>query len=104
MTPQYDSIGQLRSAFTMREFEKAKHSLQGGTIGTFMRAILAITFMYLIFVSYLMLGITGPVFVSILFLAALFFPYLYQALKNRLEKRKTEKERLVSVRESTQES
>ena len=103
MHQNHDSKGELRAAFAMRELENAKRSLQAGSIGIFMRVTLAIIFMYLIVVSYLMLGITGPVFVSILFLAAFFTPYLYQALKNLLDKRKAEEEDRISGSELPEE-
>ncbi len=70
MTQQLDSNGELRAAYTMRELEKAKSSFPTGTTGVFIRVTLAVIFMYLTVISYLMLGIAGPVFVSILFLAA----------------------------------
>ncbi len=67
----------------MRVLENAKRSVQPqtGPIGVFMRVTLAVIFMYLIVISYLMLGTTGLVFVSVLSLVAYFVPYLYQLLK-----------------------
>ena len=76
MKQQWDSTGELRAAFTMRMLENAKSSVQTRTTGSlFMRVTLVVIFMYLIFISYLMLGIAGPVFTSTLFLVALFTPY-----------------------------
>lgn len=79
-----DSLGDLRATFTLRELDRAQRALSGGTVGVFLRVTLAVVFMYLTVVSYLALGITGPVFVSVLFIVALFVPHLYQVLKGWL--------------------
>lgn len=72
MTQQQDFKGELRATYTMRLLENAKCSVQTSTTGgLFMRVTLAVIYMYLIFISYLMLGIAGPVFTSTLFLVAL---------------------------------
>lgn len=92
MTQQLDSKGQLRSAFTMRGIESAKRSVHSGTNGVFIRVTLAIIFMYLIFVSYQVLGVTGPVVISVLFLAAMLVPFFYELSKDRLAKRMAKKE------------
>jgi len=103
MKQQWDSTGELRAAFTIRELEKAKRSCQASSAGTFVRVTLAVIFMYLIVISYLMLGAAGPVFISALFLVALFAPYLYQASKRLLERRRLQKEDRFPGRESPQE-
>lgn len=103
MPRQQDSKGELRAAFTMRMLDDAKVSLQPGAIGTFMRVSLAILFMYMIVVSHQVLGIAGPVFISVLFLVALFTPYFYQILKDYREGREVQAENRISEQESTQE-
>lgn len=106
MTRQHDSNGELRAAFTMRLIESAKRSVQpeSGPVGVFMRVTLAVIFMYLIVISYTMLGTIGLVFVSALFLVALFSPYLYQLLKGLLERRGAQSESLVAGQESQQKA
>jgi hypothetical protein len=56
------------------------------TAGVFIRVTLAVMFLYLMAVAYLMLGIAGMALVAILFLVAFFMPLLYQALKSFVEK------------------
>ena len=106
MTQQRDFNGELRAAHTMRLLENAKLSIQPetGPIGVFIRVTLAVIFMYLIVISYMMLGTTGPVFVSVLALVAYFIPHLYQALRGLLERRRAIKENRILAQESPQES
>lgn len=92
MTQQTDPKGELRAASTMRELEKAQRSISTGPIGVFMRVTLAIIFMYLIFISHQMFGVTGPVFISVLFLVAVFVPVIYQAAKSFLDQRRVKTE------------
>jgi len=104
MTQQQDFKGELRATYTMRLLENAKCSVQTSTTGgLFMRVTLAVIYMYLIFISYLMLGIAGPVFTSTLFLVALFTPYFYRVSKDHLEKRRAPKVDLSLGQESRQE-
>lgn len=105
MTQQRDLNGELRAAFTMRLLENAKRSVQPETspIGVFMRVTLAVIFMYLIVISYMMLGTLGPVFISLLTLVAYFVPYLYQAFKGLLERRRSQQESRILVQQSPQE-
>lgn len=91
MKQQRDTNGELMAAGAMREIENAKRSIQIGPTGIIMRVTLVLVFMYLIMVSYLMLGIAGPVLISVLFLISFFAPYFYQALSNRLQKRRAQK-------------
>jgi hypothetical protein len=104
MTQQHDPNGELRSAFTMHMLENAKRSVQPetGPVGVFMRVTLAVVFMYLIVISYMMLGTIGLVFVSVLALVAYFVPHLYRALKGLLERRGSQKENRILGQESPQ--
>ena len=104
MTQQRNSKGELRAAFAMSELDTAKRRLYTGTDGVFIRVTLAIIFMYLIAVAYLMLGTTGPVFVSVLFLVALCTPFIYHVSKNWLDKRLARNRRRNIRQESPQES
>jgi hypothetical protein len=88
MTHKQDSKGGLRAAYTRRRLENAEQRIAVGPTGVFIRVTLAIILMHLIVVSYLMMGISGPVFVSILFLLAHFAPFLYRAAKAFMERRK----------------
>lgn len=105
MTQQPDSNGELRAAFTMRLLENAKRSVQPetGPIGVFMRVTMAVVFMYLIVISHMMLGTIGLVFVGVLSLVAYFVPYLYQAVKGLLERRRSQKESRILGRQSPQQ-
>ena len=105
MRQQSDSNGELRAALTMRLLENAKRSVQSesGPIGVFMRVTLAVIFMYLAVVSYMMFGTIGLVFVSVLSLVAYFVPYLYQTMKRLLERRRSQKERRILGQQSPQQ-
>lgn len=103
MKQQRDSKGELRAAFTMRELDNAKRSCQTNTPGTFIRVTLGIVFMYLIVISHLMLGVAGPVFISVLFLVAFFVPYFYQISKDLLARRRLRKDNSMPEQESPQE-
>jgi len=92
MTQQRDSKGELMAANSKREFTKVKPGFQTSTTGVFTQVTLTVVFMYLIVISYSTLGIGGPVFISVLFIVALFFPYLYQRLSVLLKRRKQTKE------------
>ena len=94
MKQQHDSKGELRAAHAMRLLDNAKRSVQleSGCVGVFMRVTLALVFMYLIVISYMMFGTIGLVFVSVLSLVAYFIPFLYQPLKNLLARRNAQRE------------
>ena len=103
MKTQCDSKDELRATYTMRALENAQRSIHTGTIGIFMQVTLAVIFIYLIVISYLMLGIAGPVFISVLFLVALLVPYFYPILKIRLEKHRVQKKEPGLGEESPQQ-
>lgn len=106
MAQKPDSNGELRAAFTMRLLENAKRTVQPetGPVGVFMRVALALIFMYLIVISYMMFGTVGLVFISILALVAYFVPHLYRVLMNLRQKRREQKGDRLVAQESTQES
>jgi len=89
-TQQQDSKGELRAAFTMRELRNAKRSFPMGSTGIFLRVTLAVIFMYLIVIAYLLMGIVGSVLVSSLFLIAFFVPVLIQIGKGFWRNRKAQ--------------
>ena len=51
------------------------------------RVSLGVIYMYLILISYELLGISGPVFISVLFLISFFVPQAYRLLTQRLQKK-----------------
>ena len=104
MTQQPDYKAELRATYTMHELENTKRHFYTGTAGVFSRVALAIIFMYLTVMSYLVVGIAGPIFISVLFLVALLFPFFYQLTKDLLERARAPKEKPVVGQESTQES
>lgn len=83
MTTAQDTKGALRAAFAQRELKNAKDSLSKGVPGLFVRAVLVTLFMNLVVISYLMMGTTGVVFVSLLFLLALLTPVFVHTGKTR---------------------
>jgi len=103
MAQRYDSKDEMRAAYLSRELKKSKRSIPMGSTGVFIRVTLAIIFMYLIVISYSMLGITGPVFVSILFLVAFFMPVLYHTVTAVMDRRRAQAERIGAVAEVPQE-
>ena len=103
MTRQWDFIGEGRAACTPRQPENAKGSVNTGTAGVFIRVALAVVFLYLTVVSYLVLGVAGPVFISILFVIALLVPYFYQVIKNLMDRPRVTKDDRVLTRKPPQE-
>ena len=103
MTRQWDFTGEGRTACTPRESENAEGSVNSGTAGVFVRVALVVVFLYLTVVSYLVLGVPGPVFVSILFVMALLAPHFYQVTKNLLERPRVPKDDRVLTPKSPQE-
>ena len=88
MTQQQNSKSELRAALTMRELRNAKRSLPSGSTGIFLQVTLALIFMYLLVIAYMMMGTTGAVLVSVMFLVAVFIPVLYQMAKHLWRQRK----------------
>jgi len=102
MTQKLDTNDELRAAFAPRLLENAKRTVhpQSGPIGVFMRVTLALIFMYLTVISYMMFGTPGLVFISVLALVAYFVPYLYQTVKGLLERRRAQKESRILGQQS----
>ena len=72
---------ELRSSFTNRGLRNAKRYMPSGSTGVFIQVTQAIIFMYLIFISYTLMGVLGVVSVSVLFLLALLSPVIYQVAR-----------------------
>ncbi len=103
MTRQWDHTDKFRAASILREFENARRNSHTDTAGVFIRVALAVVFLYLTVVSYLVLGVAGPVFISILFVIALLVPYFYQVIKNLMDRPRVTKGDRVLTRKSPQE-
>ena len=88
MTTSQDTKGELRAAFVQRELKNAKNSLSNGVPGLVVRAALVTLFMNLLVVAYVLMGTTGLVFVSLLFLLALLTPLFTQMAKRLWVERK----------------
>ena len=67
------------------------------------RVSLAVIYMYLILISYELLGISGPVFISVLFLVSFFVPQAYRMLTQRLQKQAKQEKQTTVVNEARQE-
>ncbi len=87
MTQQQNSKSDLRAAFTMRELRNAKLRVPSGSTGIFIQVTLALIFMYLLVIAYMMMGTAGAVLVSVMFLVAVFIPVLYQVAKHLWSRR-----------------
>jgi len=101
MVRREDYKGELRSAFTMRLLENAERDVQtSSTGGVFLRVALGVIYMYLIVLSHQILGIIGPVFISLLFLVAFFIPILFRTLSTLRQKRKELRESQLVAEET----
>lgn len=84
MTQPRDIKSALRAAGTMSELEKARRSMWPSAIGALARVALAVVYMYLIVIAYDLMGISGPIFISVLFLIALYAPHAYQTFIDQM--------------------
>jgi hypothetical protein len=89
MKQTQDLKAKMRSAALMSEIEIAKKSSHTGAIGLLVRVTLIVVFSYLILTSYVLFDAAGPVFISALFIVALFIPNLYRAVNNRVKRNKS---------------
>jgi hypothetical protein len=100
MTHQHDRKAQA----ILDNLKNAHRNTNDGAATLLARVALSVVYMYLILMSYEMLGISGPVFVSVLFLIAFFIPLLYQRFVGRLQKRSDKETQYVVTDEARQES
>ena len=89
MSNNYQSKDAVREAFTLRELKKSQHALSGGLPGLVIRAALTTVFMYLLVIAYQLMGVTGAVVVSGMFLVSVFFPALARMAGTFLAKRRS---------------
>jgi len=79
------------------ELKKPKRHWSDSPATLLARVSLGVIYMYLILISYELLGISGPVFISVLFLVSFFVPQAYRLLTQRLQKKaKLEKQANVA--------
>ena len=93
MKKQADAKGELRAAYTMHFLENAKRETQTepGLTSVVVRVTLAIIFMYLLVIGYQLMGVTGVVFVSLMFVVSMFIPMLHRAFVAKRQKRAARK-------------
>jgi len=88
MSNDYQSKDALRAAFALRELDKSQRALSGGLPGLIIRVALVTVFMYLLVIAYQLMGTTGTVLVSIMFLISVFIPALARMVGRVLAKRR----------------
>ena len=88
----------------VRDVRKAKRELKTPSAMLLARVALAVVYMYLIMLSYELLGISGPVFISLVFLVAFFIPWGYANLRRRQAKRQKDSVESAVGAESRQEA
>jgi len=100
LAQQDEFNGDLRATHFTREIQQAKRSIPMGNVGVFMRVTLGLIFMYLVVISYSMLGVVGPMVVSVLFLVALLAPVVYHARKTIMVRRRARAKRASGIEET----
>ena len=103
MSEKHDDQVARREA-TVNEIRRAKQRLTAPSATMLARVALAVVYMYLILMSYTLLGTVGPVFISLVFLVAFFIPWSYSQLRKRMEKRAAEAVQSPVGGESRQEA
>lgn len=67
------------------------------------RVSLGVIYMYLVLISYEVLGISGPVFISVLFLVSFFVPQAYRLLIRRVQMKAKLEKQTTATKEASQE-
>jgi len=103
MSQKHEHQAAQREA-TLKEIQNAKKRLNVPPATTLARVALGVVYMYLIMMSYELLGTSGPVFISLVFLLAFFIPWGYSVVSQRRAQRRaadeqSAKEKPVTVRE-----
>lgn len=99
MTQQHDRMAKA----IKDELKKPQRNLYDSPATLLARVALGVIYMYLILVSYELMGISGPVFTSVLFLVSCFIPLGYQVLTKRLQKRAEPDKQPAAVEQAQQE-
>jgi len=100
MTQQHDRMAQA----IKDELKKPRRNLYDSPVTLLARVALGVIYMYLILVSYELMGISGPVFISVLFLVSFFIPHAYQLLTQRLQKHAEPEKQPTATEEARQEA
>ena len=100
MTQQHDRMAQA----IKDELRKPKRNWSESPATLLARVALGVIYMYLILVSYELMGISGPVFTSVLFLISFFIPLAYQLLTKRLQKHAEPEQQPDAAEEARQEA
>lgn len=100
MTQKHDRMAQA----IKNELKTPKHKWSDSPATLLARVALGVIYMYLILISSELLGISGPVFVSVLFLVSFFAPHAYRVLSQRLQEKAKLEKRLAVAKEAGQEA
>lgn len=99
MTHQHDR----KAEAILNNLKNANRKMNDSPVTLLARVALSVIYMYLILISYELLGISGPVFISSVFLVAFFIPYFYHRFAGRAQKRKDEESARTVAEEARQE-
>ncbi|MCP4041851.1 MAG: hypothetical protein GY731_07815 [Gammaproteobacteria bacterium] len=84
MTKKLGTKDAVRGVFFSRELDKAQYFLMGGMQGLVVRVALATLLMFMLLTAYTMMGDTGTIMVTSLFLMAMLSPFLVHHAKKLL--------------------
>ena len=100
MTQQHDRMAQA----IKDQLKTPKHHWSDSPVTLLARVALGVIYMYLILVSYELMGVSGPVFISVLFLVSFFIPHAYQLLTQRLQERAEPEKQTTAAEEARHEA
>jgi len=100
MTQQHDRMTQA----IKDQLKTPKHHWSDSPAILLARVALGVIYMYLILMSYETMGISGPVFISVLFLVSFFVPQAYRLLTRRLQKRAEPEQQTTAAEQLRHES
>ena len=86
------------------ELKRPRRRLNDSPANLLARVALGVIYMYLILISYELLGISGPMFVSVLFLVSFFIPLGYRILTQRLQQPGEPEQRPAAAEKTRQEA
>ena len=98
MTQQHDRMTKA----IRDELKTPKHHWSDNPAILLARVSLGVIYMYLILMSYETIGISGPVFISVLFLVSFFVPQAYRLLTQRLQKKAKLQKQATVAKEARQ--
>ncbi|MCP4043786.1 MAG: hypothetical protein GY731_17820 [Gammaproteobacteria bacterium] len=89
MTKKLSTKDEVRGVFAGRELDKAQSYLMGGMQELVVRVALATLLMFMLLAAYTMMGDTGTILVTSLFLLAMLSPFLVHYAKKLLRNKET---------------